>query len=119
MRPSLLSVVAALGLDKSKISEDDSQERQSLIMEVEVDTPTGTQTFRTLLDSGAQANFLSQIMIAEMGVKSPNPNVHVRTVAGQPVRVYGKYRFDTYSTDQRNRRRKYVTNFLATDLYTY
>jgi hypothetical protein len=49
--PSVLSAVAALGLD-----EPESIKRQtlrSLGMEIEIDTPSGLRVMRALLDSGA------------------------------------------------------------------
>ena len=56
---SLLSVVAALGLSEDKVGERERVEQKSLVMEIEVVGPNGTQSIRTLLDSGAQANFIS------------------------------------------------------------
>ena len=111
--------MAALGLSEDGVSEKERIAQKSLVMDLEVTGPQGTRTVRTLLDSGAQANFISQMLIAEMGAQPVSTNVRVRTVAGQSIRVYGKHRLDTYATDMRHARRKYATEFIATDIVSH
>lgn len=96
-----------------------SGKQQAITLEIEVDTPKGPVAMRALLDSGAQANFISQLLVMEIGAKPLSTNVHVRTVAGQPIRVYGEHRLNTYATDMRGERRKHAQSFVATDIQTH
>ncbi|OQV11133.1 hypothetical protein CLAIMM_15021 [Cladophialophora immunda] len=71
------------------------------------------------LRSGAQANFISQLLITELGAKVTTTEVHVRTVSGQPIRTYGNHRFLTHKTDVRRVRRSYAYTYIAIDITEY
>lgn len=113
--PGALNAAMALGL----LNMASVEKPRCLAIEIEVDTPNGPRTMRALLDSGAQANFISQLLIVEMGAQPIDEKSHVRTVGGQSIRVYGKHRFDTYATDVRGDRRLHTHEYIATDIIEY
>lgn len=110
-----MNAALALGL----LDAAETWASSSINVEVEIDTPDGPRAITALLDSGAQANFISQLLVAEMGVQPIETKVHVRTVNGQAIRVYGRHRFDTYATDLRGARRHQAHHYIATDIVTH
>ncbi len=103
----------------SKLSESERRAQKSLTLDIEVEGPTGIRSVRTLLDSGAQANFISQLLIAEMKVDPFDSGVSVRTVGGQSIRVYGRHRLETSITDWRDACKKQAIEYIATDIQTH
>lgn len=114
-----MSASAALGMRDASSQPTTSREQKALIMKVDIETPKGERTISVLLDSGAQANFISQLVVVEEGAVATPSTVHVRTVAGQSIRVYGNYRFDTRATDRRGTCRSARVDYTATDIQGY
>lgn len=95
------------------------EQRKALVMEVEISTRTGRRTLSVLLDSGAQANFISQLVIAEEGLTAPPKSTRVRTLAGHAIKVYGTHHINTHATDMRGVRESKEIKYIATDIQGY
>jgi hypothetical protein len=92
---------------------------QALVLQVEISSPTGTRKVRTLLDSGAQMSFISHLLVAELQLPNEQAAVRVRTIGGQPLKVYGTHHADTVVTDELGTTKKTKHRYLAVEVVDY
>ena len=80
-----MSAALALGLIDQKNSTQSQQPKRAMTIEVDLILPTGPHTVYALLDSGAEGNFISQLLVTELGMHSATSNTRARTVGGQLI----------------------------------
>ena len=90
-----------------------------MTIEVDLVLLTGSHTVRALLDSGAEGNFMSQLLVTELGMHSTTSNTRAHTVGGQPIQVYGHHTVSVAAADSQGTRKEHAWQFLATDIQHY
>jgi hypothetical protein len=74
---------------------------------------------RALVDSGAEANVVSQKLVKECGWTEQGPATPLQTVKGQPIFVYGTHEIEVEAHDSDGVARTQRHQFAAVDLDVY
>ena len=108
LAPSVVSAALALGLIDQKDSTQSQQPKRAMTIEVDLVLPTGSHTVRALLDSGAEGNFMSQLLVTELGMHPTTSNTRAHTVGGQPIQVYRHYTVSVAAADSQGTRKEHA-----------
>lgn len=94
--------------------------RSKLTTYADVKTAKGWQTVTALIDSGAEMNLASQLLVKEAGWDTPNePPTTAKGVNGTKVPVYGKPQVEIRVTDKNGTKRTTTQIFWASDIEEY
>jgi hypothetical protein len=104
----------ALGADS-----EDARLTQYMVIDVELRSQHDTRRLYALLDSGAQANFLSQKVAVEEDFRADSTSIGAMAVDGRSILVYRRYRIETQAVDTLGVSRAAVVGFIATDIKRY
>lgn len=97
-----------------------SRSKLALVAEVIIPTKNGQKKAMALIDSGAQANFVSQHWIKEHLPDVPNPRPRqVRAIDGHEIYSYGQRRLDVQATDRADITREFRHTFNAVEMVGY
>ena len=71
---------------------------------------------RVLIDSGAELNFVSQMVIAKLGLSAPKSSYRAHAVDGHDIQVYGEHELLLHAVDVRGVCYSQSHRFLATTI---
>ena len=92
----------------------------SFLITVQVRTPRGEKTVLALVDSGAEANFVSQYWAKTQDLENQaKVSRLVKAIDGRTVRTFGEYKFPVSATDSNGVTGTANQHFYAVDLTAY
>jgi hypothetical protein len=108
-----MAASAALGLDAKPT-------RFAIVLEVTIHHSEGSRVCRALFDTGAERNFISQLLVKEENFPNVQPApTRILAVDGKHVAVYGRHILDLEATDCEGETRRKEHTFEATDIHGY
>ena len=109
-----MSASVALGKQTADVSYT-----QCIVIDIELCVANGPRPVRALLDTGAQANFLSQTLAIEEGLRGNQASTMAQAVDGHAVTVYGQHCVAVRVRDSMEESREHQVDFIATDMKYY
>ncbi|RMZ79297.1 hypothetical protein DV736_g6684, partial [Chaetothyriales sp. CBS 134916] len=85
-------------------------------IQVEITARGGPYWAYALIDSGAQDDFISQKLVAELDLMGKPPDVAGKAVDGHTIRIYGRHDLCILATDADEARSALHSSLLATDI---
>jgi hypothetical protein len=104
----------ALGVDLK-----DAKPTQCIVVEVALHGTHGIRMLTALLDTGAQANFLSQSVAIEEDFRANSSLIGAMTVDGHSITVYNKHTIKTEVTNSLGEYRVSDIEFIVTNIKRY
>lgn len=99
------------------ILQNDEAERVRLTAPVIVRTASGPHSVQALIDSGAEANFISQLWVKELGLQEAQTSIRMaKGVNGEPVKIYGVHTVMLTVRDSREDTPEAEHSFFAADI---
>jgi hypothetical protein len=95
------------------------KEHNSLVLQIELPTETGWQSARALLDSGAEQNLVSQILVKERGWEPVGPPISMHDINGRSFHCYGVHQLSIRVRDACGKTREARQMFYAVDSDEY
>jgi hypothetical protein len=75
------------------------KEHNNFVLQVELPTEKGWQSARALLDSGAERNLVSQILVKERGWEPEGSPIPMQDINGRSIRCYGVHQLSVRVRD--------------------
>jgi hypothetical protein len=95
----------------------DPNDFDSLTIDVTVTINGVAHTEKALIDSGSQANFISQRLVKQWGLREDSTSsARTQTITGDPFFVYGEHQVRMSVTDSARKTKNHRLSFLAADI---
>jgi hypothetical protein len=76
-----------------------------------------THTEKALIDSGSQANFISQKLVKQWGLREDNTSfAKAQTITGNSFFIYGEHQIHMSATDSASKTKRHHPSFLAANI---
>ena len=109
----MFGAAAALGIDYQRKSD------QAIAVELHLTTPSGLKSAWTLIDCGAESNFVNQKWVDQHLPNSLRKPRKVQALDGHRIKAYGQHKIPVHAQDANGLNRTHTHVFEAVDITGY